>query len=731
MIIKKFTIKNFRSYYGTKTFRFSDGLNLILGANGDGKTTFFDALDWLYKSQTSTRNADLALLVSAKFFEELPLGAEGRVMVSAVMKHKGHQYDLEKSFLVKKGLDSKMIISDFQFSGNKTNAAMTRRVGIASEMLENEQLFPSVIKKYCLFKGESELNIFKDKETLKTLINIFSDVKDFGPYLSFAKYAADQASQAQTQAITKKNANQKKLIDYQQQKSEAQVRLRSCQSQIEDYRQTVEDSTHWLKEYENNADTIKAVAAYQDQIKEIESIRDSRARNLDERYSIKLLDDYWILYGFSPILDEFYKKMNSYSEAKQQMLEERQLEIAQIKANEKADKQALEKLAKKLSTLPWYIPDVHKLKQIVDSKHCPLCDRDAEEGSHALDYMKQRLEMALKLDSNIDSSSDQIRNLPRLFEHDFIKELHEISIGLRMNNDRIRHIDRVVRNTFDENQKILDFIEEKNKKIREINNAISNLLAQSNTTEDLSNFHSLVAKIQNWMDDRTDAAEQIGALETLIPQIQEEIDSIDGKIRKLANTPEGQMFGNIYNFLHVFSQAIKQAEEDTYKDFLLSLEEKANYYLSLLNVDDFTGIVRLTKEGNYVTPFLYDETNICLSDANTSLKVTMHIAVLLAISELTKEEISNEYPLIFDAPTSDFDPGKDRDFYETLNKKVHKQCIAITKSYLDRDDASGEFYINKEQLSKIDCTVYRIHKKKGFEKKRLSTIETEVIPIKN
>ena len=47
MLIKKLTIYNFRSYYGKKVFEFSDHLNLILGSNGDGKTTFFDAINWV------------------------------------------------------------------------------------------------------------------------------------------------------------------------------------------------------------------------------------------------------------------------------------------------------------------------------------------------------------------------------------------------------------------------------------------------------------------------------------------------------------------------------------------------------------------------------------------------------------------------------------------------------------------------------------------------------------
>ena len=41
MRINKIIIKNFRSYYGENIFEFSKGLTLLIGDNGDGKTTFF------------------------------------------------------------------------------------------------------------------------------------------------------------------------------------------------------------------------------------------------------------------------------------------------------------------------------------------------------------------------------------------------------------------------------------------------------------------------------------------------------------------------------------------------------------------------------------------------------------------------------------------------------------------------------------------------------------------
>jgi len=59
MIIKEIRIKNFRSYYGDQNrFELSKGLTLILGDNGDGKTTFFDALQWLFNTTIDKGNID-------------------------------------------------------------------------------------------------------------------------------------------------------------------------------------------------------------------------------------------------------------------------------------------------------------------------------------------------------------------------------------------------------------------------------------------------------------------------------------------------------------------------------------------------------------------------------------------------------------------------------------------------------------------------------------------------
>src|SRR5574344_1317435 len=94
MILKELRIKNFRSYCGDNPFTFKDGLTLIIGGNGDGKTTFFDALYWLFTTGIEDKNPNY---ISAKRLSTLKIGESDEVCVSLKFEHDGEKL-LEKKF---------------------------------------------------------------------------------------------------------------------------------------------------------------------------------------------------------------------------------------------------------------------------------------------------------------------------------------------------------------------------------------------------------------------------------------------------------------------------------------------------------------------------------------------------------------------------------------------------------------------------------------------------------
>lgn len=734
MILKKLTIQNFRSYYGKKEFKFSDGLNLILGANGDGKTTFFDAIQWVFNTQsTSEANVPLNSLVSKKMYAELAPGSKGVVSVSVTFTIMGNKERIiEKAFDVEKDLDGKMHSKNFTHIGYQSSVPGTRKNVPARDILEKENAFPAVVKKYCLFKGESELNIFKDSDTLRKLVELFSDIKDFGPYSSFFDYAEELAANAKDKSAKKDSRNNEKYCKLQEEITKLRTELKSKQQRRSDYVVTRNECEEFIKAIEENKETVDLIHNIEEKISSMKIERENKASQLDENYSIKLLDNLWILYGFSPILEEFSDKMQRLSEAKQKELQEYNIQLAQ----KEADRRALEKIKKQMeeemANLPWYIPNIRTMQAMIDGHKCRVCGTDAPEGSKPYEFMLKRLKDALDKKNkiaNINKGTDSDNEASKpCFINSVVDELHMKSMNLSDYDTFIPSLGKSIEEKIKENKKINDEINNLTTKIEEKQENLTEILAQS---ESIGDYNALWHKIKNSISDKEEAVININNIDQRIPKIKQEIRAKEEEASKYVHSKEAILYKNIYEFLVCSRKSLDRAESSAMEEFLDKLEAKANDFLNLLNIDDFTGIINIFQEGDKVKLYLIDKDKSRIEKPNTSLETTMHLSILLAISELTKEHLENEYPLIFDAPTSTFDLGKDKDFYKTLNKNVHKQCIVVTKSYLNRDDETSQFYIEEESLGQLEnVPVYRIKKKTGFDKTDLTSIETIVEQVK-
>lgn len=56
-----------------------------------------------------------------------------------------------------------------------------------------ESCFDTVIRRYCLFKGERELNVFDNNTALKTLVDTFSGIKQFDNLVELTTYFEQQS----------------------------------------------------------------------------------------------------------------------------------------------------------------------------------------------------------------------------------------------------------------------------------------------------------------------------------------------------------------------------------------------------------------------------------------------------------------------------------------------------------------------------------------------------------
>ena len=160
------------------------------------------------------------------------------------------------------------------------------------------------------------------------------------------------------------------------------------------------------------------------------------------------------------------------------------------------------------------------------------------------------------------------------------------------------------------------------------------------------------------------------------------------------------------------------------------LEKEANDYLAKLNRNDFHGIIRIIKTYNDSARIeLHSENGLRIENPNGALKTTMYMSVLFAISRITTLKREQDYPLIFDAPTSSFGGFKEDTFYNVIDD-IDKQCIIVTKDLINVDKSTGNKSLDFDTIDKLTCSVYRIEKVTPFDDKDLSTIQTSAKKIK-
>ena len=292
MVIRKIEILNFRLFYKENLVELTNGLNLILGWHGDGKTTFFDALDWLFRTD-GTNKMDTKL-ISKKRIEELFPGDSDNLRVAITYEHKGKTKILEKMFRFTKSFDGEVVTSNYTFLLLEQNGV--KRVVKDGGLFDRD--VPSEMRKFIMFKGDADLDVIQKSNALKILVDSFSDVKDFDAYFDFMEYASKKADQTRdnAQRKDKKNGDRFKLLKSTID-SETAV-LADIEREIEIKENEVTSFDNLLRSIEQDNESAKLLMAVNRRIESLSKKRAETAARIKEYYSINLLQDMWVLMGF-------------------------------------------------------------------------------------------------------------------------------------------------------------------------------------------------------------------------------------------------------------------------------------------------------------------------------------------------------------------------------------------------------------------------------------------------
>lgn len=716
MIIRKIQIDNYLCYYDTNPFVLSEGLNIILGENGEGKTKFFEAVEWLFNG----KNDDLELLVSAKKLDETEIGESFRVRVSMTVEQYGEKSIITRSFLAKKEKANQCSTSSFMIEGIEENSSGERSQVDGAALLD--RVFPFQIRKYSMFKGEADLNVFESDNALVNLINLFSEAKHYDKYSEKGVFLREKAEKAveDSSKLDKKNASLYKKLEgeislIQKEKAKYEVHLNSTDEEI----RKIEGNLQLAESHVKNADALETLNK---RIKDIEQKISNLNSSIDENYTTSLFDENWILVNFEPFHKEFATKVSDHSKKRREL----QSEFDKERGIRLGEKKAKADLLNNAVPLPTGVPSKSHMEEMLKDEICKVCNREAKKGSDAYEFMMERLKTYLE-SQVVDESEDQEDD--PLFKLDYTNRLENLSISHEDNLKNLRLIRTKIKELFEFNNDRKKEIEELNEQLEKEKLERERILGNSSIAEEklidvLKNYNAWQNDLKSRNQDQLRYTSEYEKLETELKIKKEQKDKID-------TDSANSFLIKTRNILRDIETIFIDTKEKKFDEFIEKLQTKSNNFFKKINIDAFTGAIvftRRNKVSRTIVEVELQEDGRVFYKPNQSLLTSMHISILFAISELATETKEENFPMIFDAPTSSFGENKTAQFlnliYETENQK-----ILLIKDFLHTDKTTKTLSIKKEFESVRRDKAFWVKLERPFDPNNLKTINSQVITL--
>ncbi len=709
MIIKKIEIQNFRSYYKSNVFELTNGLNLIIGSNGDGKTTFYDALEWLFRTD-GTNKMDTKF-ISKKRIEELMSNDSDDVRVAMTYEHKGKIKILEKMFHFIKSFDDEVSTSNYSFSLIEEDGVER----IVKDGVYFDKDIPSEMRKFIMFKGESDLNVLENSNALKLLVDNFSEVKDFDAYFSFMEYATRTADKARDNAQKSDKKNLDRIKSLNRTIDQTTGILSDIKKEIDIKEEEAVNFEKLLRNIEQSKEASNLLVSVNRRIDSLSQKRAETVAMIKENYTINLLDDMWVLMGFEPIAEDYSVKVNAVDKERRKLEQQYLIDAS------------AERVIKKVQTdfvpLPVHIPGQKIMEEMLDEEVCKICGRPAKKHSEAWEFMLKRLE-EYKESLKVDVEEE----IKPYYKNKYVEELQKRDTILNDSLSDITKLRRRIQDVMALNNRLHDDVKKIDANLNIEFEQKKRILSQTDGLSEeqlLANYKS----ISDWIDKKKNAETRVDILKRQRADYSTVLEKAQIDLSKLSEGTSAAVYAKTALIIRQIAEAFQTAKEENKKRLLMSIEDESNIFLEKLNINDFKGTIRiLEKKNGQGEAVLMNNDNARIFNPNTALKTTYLMSVLFAIGKLSCMKDKTELPLLFDAPTSSFTGTKEKEFFNVISQ-LEKQVIIVTKSFL-KDDKQGEEILDIDKVKSINGSVFRIEKKKPFDDKKLGTIQTVISKIK-
>jgi len=724
MILKSITLINFQCYFGEVTFEFKEGLNLVIGDNGAGKSKLYDAFYWVLYDRvfdSMTREFQLTAhkdirknLVSDKAKAHCAPGESVKTSVEIVVLNpqKGDEYILTRTYSVARTesgtwREPTESVQSALFKDKYLDARPVPQVDIESI---RRRILPDDVKPYMWFQGEQvdSLIDFKRNDTLTRAINVLSDISEFDFYEEVSKKAYETAEKDFLRKGRQMSSNASKNDEL----ASKLERLRSELERLEEERILAANNLTKAREQKEDllgkledAQRIKDLSSKSSEFKARLKETDERQNKMKAAINKNLFTRNWILKGTGFLVDAYAAKYDEYTRTRMKK-----------EAGQEAQKQAMDEILKSFR-LPVDVPEPIFIQQMLEKERCLVCDREAQKGTEAYNKIQELLERS-------KSHKQKVKPEP-ITKNDFSNEFKSLyQNGLQLQGS-INQVDHEIKITVGE---ILE-LETKYKEIKnelEINEKEIMDIVDVSQISTIESSISIVIEFRSHDNAIIQYEKDLQRVEIKKEERASEINTTEEELRSLAIGKVPKSLEEKVQVLADFSAIAKSTRARVFNRLIEKLEEEANkhYFNMTAENKSVRGRIKLEKDllGNYM-PKNFDSAGLPLSSINDSNIILIKLAVIMAIISAKRSSPAAQlYPLISDAPTSKFGDNYAIGFCRTASE-VYSQSIVISKDFYNNSDLQNRLF---DEVGEKLGSVYVIEPSLSAEEQREHRDELEV-----
>lgn len=725
MILQSIELTNFMCYSGYNKLEFTEGINIVIGDNGYGKSKLYDAFYWvIYDQCFDTRKKAFVSTTSLKkniiSDKAITETADGFITASVILTFhntdKNSIYILERRYRVRK--DGDQIIEDRvsdEIVKVKELAYLSAKeiIDPAVILAIKKSILPENIKPYMWFQGEEIDNIidFNAENSLTNAINVLSNISRYDNVITLATTLKESANKDyfKKQRDLSSDKSTSESLELKRQRLEDQITANVRQElQIKDTLATAEEKSETLLNKLVNAQKINQLEERKRGI--LKNLADAQDEYNEEQllFSKRLFLNKWILKGTGHLFDDYSTVYNNFVQVKLSRVVENQ-----VRTDVEND------INKAMFQLPIDVPEPIHLENMLQAQFCLVCRRPALTGSPEWMNMKALLERskertAVKEDDELTRNDFSV-DLKKLYQTGLVSSHTIPSIA-----DDIRAVQKKNRK-LDKKRKALsqDFqaIE------AEINTLMVNsALSGSQAVDIISEYRS-----QNELAKRS--VHEVEITEQRIAKNKQELAQIEAELSMLVTGEMPAYLIDKVKVLNEFKLVSESTRKRVFHNLVSQLEAEANkHYREMmqgnLGVKGSIKFKQLSNEKNYM-PELVDDLGNVLLQLNTGNIILIKLATIMAIiSARQGSDATNLYTLITDAPTSVFGEDYTIGFCKTVSK-VYRQSIIMSKEFYKNLPLRNQLLNDSEvQLGKVYMITPNVGENERSNRNSLSTIIT-------